>query len=136
MTRARRLRFAAVPALALTLFTPGCQLPPGACPAIAWINSISVDTSAYPGDVFVQVCTDAGCSDAPGASPTPSPDFSAPRGDGKTFELGMSTPDVVTARVYDASGTLLAETEELIDWTRSTDPCGGPATAPPVALDP
>ncbi|MBP2379317.1 hypothetical protein JOF42_002812 [Microbacterium phyllosphaerae] len=39
-------------------------------------------------------------------------------------------------RVYDDSGILIAETQETIAWTHSSDPCGGPSTAPPVVVAP
>ena len=120
----------------LALLLAGCSFPPGACPAVAWNNSIAVDSSAYPGEVFIQICTDSGCSAAPGVSPTPATDFSLRTGDGGAFHLGMTSPDRILVRVYDASGSMLSESEEPITWTRSTDPCGGPSTAPPIVLEP
>lgn len=114
----------------------GCTFPPEACTAIGWSNAVTIDSSAYGSDVFVQVCTDAGCSAAPGVEPTPSTDASIPeRGDAGMFGFGFDAPDDITVRVYDADGILLAQSEETIDWTHSTDPCGGPSTAPPVVLD-
>lgn len=113
----------------------GCAFPPGACTAIGWSNGITIDSSAYDGDVFLQVCTDAGCSAAPGAEPTPSSDASVPQqGEPGSFGFGFDAPEEITVRVYDVAGFLLSETEETIEWTHSTDPCGGPSTSRPVVL--
>ena len=49
---------------------------------------------------------------------------------------GFAAPDDITVRVYDDSGILIAETQETIAWTHSSDPCGGPSTAPPVVVAP
>ncbi|MFB4354453.1 hypothetical protein RAC69_14965 [Microbacterium sp. LS_15] len=120
---------------AVTLLA-GCAFPPGACTAIGWSNVVTIDSSAYGSDVFLQVCVDAGCSTAPGVETTPSTDLSVPeRGDAGAFGFGFSAPDDITVRVFDADGILLAESEETIDWTHSTDPCGGPSTAAPVVLE-
>ncbi|MEV4738191.1 MULTISPECIES: hypothetical protein [unclassified Microbacterium] len=114
----------------------GCSFPPGACTAIGWSNAVTIDASAYGSDVFLQVCTGAGCSPDPGVEPTPSTDLSVPeRGDAWAFGFGFDAPEEITVRVYDDGGILLSETEETIDWTHSTDPCGGPSTAPPVVLE-
>ncbi|KNY06415.1 hypothetical protein [Microbacterium sp. GCS4] len=114
----------------------GSAFPPGACTTIGWSNAVEIDPSAYGSDVFLQVCTDAGCSTGPGVEPTPSTDLSVPeRGDAGAFGFGFDAPDHIIVRVYDDGGILLSETEEPIDWTHSTDPCGGPSTAPPVVLE-
>ncbi|MFS0913133.1 hypothetical protein AB3M89_15230 [Microbacterium sp. 179-I 3D2 NHS] len=118
------------------LLLAGCTFPPGACTAIGWTNGVTIDATAYDGDVFLQVCSDAGCSLGPGAEPTPASDASVPaQGDAGSFSFGFDAPDEITVRVYDGGGVLLAESRETIDWTHSTDPCGGPSTAPPVVLE-
>lgn len=130
----RRAALAVITIAAATLLT-GCAT---ACPAIGWNNGLTIDASAYGGDVFLQVCVDgAGCSTAPGAEPTPSTDLSVPeQGEPGQFGFGFSAPDAITVRVFDASGVLIAESEESVEWTHSTDVCGGPSTAPPVVLEP
>ncbi|WP_144873564.1 hypothetical protein [Microbacterium sp. 1.5R] len=122
---------------ALALMLSGCAFtfPPGACSAVGWNNGVTVDAAAHGRDVFVQVCSDAGCSPEPGVEPTPETDASIPvRGDGGVFFFGFDAPDEITVRVYDGD-VLLAETRESIEWTHSTDECGGPSTAPDVVLE-
>ena len=124
----------AVIGLVVALLLPGCAT---ACPAIGWSNGVEIDASAYGPEVFLQVCSDAGCSADPGATPTPETDPSVPaQGDAGTFHFGFAAPDDITVRVYDGSGILIAETQEAIAWTHSSDPCGGPSTAPPIVLHP
>ncbi len=116
------------------LLLAGCAT---VCPAIGWSNGITIDSSAFGEGVFLQVCSDAGCSAGPGAQPTPESDSSIPvQGDAGAFFFGFAAPDRITVRVYDSAGALLAESDEPIDWTHSTDPCGGPSTAPPIVLKP
>jgi len=128
---------AAVGILGLALLTgaTGCAAPGLVCPAIGWINTLEVDASAFAGDVFVQLCVEAGCSSAPGETPSMSSDLAIPvsTGDG-VYEIGMTTPDEATVRVYDAAGALIQESEHVINWTLPTDPCGGPGTADPIIL--
>ncbi|WP_157560162.1 hypothetical protein [Microbacterium sp. H83] len=124
----------AVAGLVCALLLPGCA---SACPAIGWNNALTIDSSAYGPDVFVQVCSDAGCSAAPGAAPTPQTDFSVPaQGDAGTFSFGFAAPEQITVRVHDSAGILLSESEETVDWTHSPGPCGGPSTAAPLVLTP
>ncbi|WP_091225736.1 hypothetical protein [Microbacterium sp. 3J1] len=120
--------------LVVALLLPGCAT---ACPAIGWSNGVEIDASAYGSDVFLQVCSDAGCSAAPGVVPTPESEPSVPAlGEAGTVHFGFAAPDEITVRVYDISGILLSESEEPIAWTHSTEPCGGPSTAPPLVLRP
>ena len=122
----------AVIGLVVAVLLPGCAT---ACPAIGWSNGVEIDASAYGSDVFLQVCSDAGCSAGPGVTPTLETDLSVPvQGDAGTFHFGFAAPDDITVRVYDDSGILIAETQEPIDWRHSSDPCGGPSTALPVVL--
>lgn len=125
---------AAIVAPVIGLLLAGCAT---VCPAIGWSNGVTIDSSAFGGDVFLQVCSDAGCSSGPGAQPTPETDSSVPaQGEAGAFHFGFAAPDRITVRVYDSAGALLAESDEQIDWTHSTDPCGGPSTAPPIVLEP
>lgn len=114
---------------------PACA--ENACPAIAWNNTVTVDATAYGGDVFIQLCTDAGCSAAPGEEATPSSDPAMPvRQDETTFGFMMAVPDEAVVRVYAPDGSLIAESEHTISWTHSTDRCGGPSTAEPIVVHP
>ncbi|WP_309102531.1 hypothetical protein [Microbacterium sp.] len=125
----------AVMGFVLLLTLPACA--ENACPAIGWNNVVTVDAAAYGDDVFIQLCTDAGCSAAPGEEPTPSSDPATPvRADDTTFGFGMAAPDEALVRVYAADGSLVAESEHTISWTHSTDRCGGPSTAEPIVLQP
>ncbi|MGN7947709.1 hypothetical protein ACTJKH_03080 [Microbacterium sp. 22215] len=120
--------------LVVALLLPGCATT---CSAIGWSNGVEIDASAYGSEVFLQVCSEAGCSADPGVTPTPETDLSVPaQGDAGTFQFGFAAPDDITVRVYDDSGILIAETQETIAWTHSSDPCGGPSTAPPVVVAP
>lgn len=108
-----------------------------ACPAIGWINTVEVDASAFGPDVLVQFCVDAGCSAGPGEEPTPSSDMGAPlQNEDGVFSLSMTTPEQATIRVYDATGTLLHESDHDITWSHSTERCGGPSISDPVVLSP
>ncbi len=129
----RRAALAVIGIVGATLLT-GCAT---ACPAIGWSNGLTIDASAYGDDVFLQVCVDgAGCSAAPGVEPTPSTDPSIPeQGEPGEFGFGFSAPDVITVRLFDATGVLIGESDESVEWTHSTDVCGGPSTAPPVVLE-
>lgn len=129
----RRAALAVITIAAATLL-PGCAT---ACPAIGWSNGLTIDASAYGDEVFLQVCVEGtGCSVAPGVEPTPSTDLSVPeQGEPGQFGFGFSAPDSITVRVFDASGVLIAESEESVEWTHSADVCGGPSTAPPVVLE-
>lgn len=118
--------------------TTGC-VTFGACPAIGWTNAVALDTSAVAGVVSVQFCVEGECSPAPGTEPTSSTNLFmvTPQDDG-TWVLGldMSTPDVIDLRLFDAQNTLIHESEVSISWTHSTEPCGGPATADPIVVEP
>ncbi len=117
-------------AVLLVSLTACAQVFPRNCPAIGWTNTVEVDASAYGNDAFVQLCVLSRCSVAPGEREMPSDDASVPfRGEGDTFQLGMTAPEEVLIRVYSVHGTLVAEKEHEIDWTHSTDPCGGPSIA-------
>ena len=135
----RRLVTVAVLVLTGTLLTSCAQDPMidgDVCPAIGWDNAIQVDASDFGDDVFVQLCTDAGCSPAPGVTRTVDEDLAVPRGGNGVFQIGFAAPEVVTIRVYDAAGALLHDAEHNVDWTHTEGRCGGPSTAEPVVLTP
>ncbi|MFD5216021.1 hypothetical protein [Microbacterium sp. NPDC058345] len=128
-------RVLAVVGLALAgLLAAACSPDTQVCPAIGWNNHIEVDATAFGQDAFVQLCTEAGCSPQPGAHRTLPTDLSVPSPDAGAFSVGMTAPESVTIRVYDATGALLHESERSVDWTHSPGPCGGPSTATPVVL--
>jgi hypothetical protein len=147
--------------LMLTVCIPvaGCST---ACPAIGWVNSVTVELA---GDVsrvdIVQLCADGACSELrpePGtaaprtvvttpldatAQPTPEAQpamgpFYAEKIDADTwrFTVSMSSPDHVTAKALSSAGEVIAETDADLDWKRvgGSAQCGGPVEAPPVLL--
>ncbi len=134
-----------------------------ACPAIGWVNSVTVELAGDVSSVdTVQLCDGDSCSQlapqaAPSAtrsiSPTLSVDPSAPftpepqrtsapfyatRIDAGTwrFSVMMGSPDRVSAKALSASGEVVAETEADLDWKRvgGSAQCGGPSEASPVKL--
>jgi hypothetical protein len=146
-------------AIALLLATgmAGCSTP-NACPALAWMNSLTVTLDGSVEAVrLVELCADDVCSIrsdtpatfpvtsvSPGAIPAPArsaPPFSpysASKVDDRTwtFSLLMRAPERVTVRALSADGTVLAERVIALGWTRvgGSEQCGGPATAGPIIL--
>lgn len=149
----------AVLMLAVCIPVAGCS---NVCPAIGWVNSVTVELS---GDVSrvgtVQLCADGACSELrpePGtavprivvttpldakASPTPEAQpamapFYAERIDADTwrFQVNMSAPDHVSAKALSSTGEVIAETDADLDWRRvgGSAQCGGPVEASPVRL--
>ncbi|MFE4543130.1 hypothetical protein [Arthrobacter sp. NPDC056727] len=158
-----RLRSAAWLALLLPALLPatGCAT---VCPAIAWINSL---TMVLDGDTRVvarvQLCTKTVCSEATDglqrrpvlptatATPTGANGLGLPLGLGSPergiivertgtdtwrFGFDMDAPGAVTVRALDSAGKILAERKVSLEWKRigGTAECGGPATAAPVTL--
>lgn len=141
MRTARRARFAGAGLLVVaSLSMSGCVFPPGACTAIGWINTLTVDTAAVPGTAELQFCIDDECS--PRAEETPAPNEPLPvigasrDGDEWTLALDMNAPESILIRVFGADGALLLESDEPIAWTHSGDRCGGPSSADPLVLRP
>ena len=149
----------AVLMLAFGIPVAGCST---ACPAIGWVNSVTVELA---GDVSrvdaVQLCAEDACSELrpePGtavprivvttpldarASPTPEAQptmapFYAERIDADTwrFTVNMSSPDHVTAKALSSTGEVIAEKDADLDWKRvgGSAQCGGPVEASPVLL--
>jgi hypothetical protein len=150
---------AAVLLLAVCVPAAGCA---NACPAIGWINSVTVELA---GDVSrvatVQLCVAGGCSElspepgtaaprivetmplgptAPvtyGAAPSMAP-FYAEQIDARTwrFTVNMSSPDRVTAKALTAGGEVLIAKETDLEWKRvgGSAQCGGPSDVPPIKL--
>lgn len=112
---------------------PGCAV---ACPAIAYISAVSIDTDVVPGVAAVQICVEDECTASPGEEPDPTSLLGVSREDDGTWTavLDMRTPDEILIRLYDTGGVLLRESEESIVWTFTGGACPGPATADPVVL--
>lgn len=124
-------------AFGVLLGTTAC-MPPflNVCPAIGYVSGIAIDTSAYGDAIFVQVCAESECSLAPDDDPSTGEGSigASPTDDGWSVTFLAELPDTITVRVYEPGGGLVAEQEHDIDWTHSTERCGGPSTAPPVVL--
>jgi hypothetical protein len=113
----------------------GCSAPgPTASPA----PSVAVSDHYVP-------LPDGGFSPAPGPSippPTyPTAPFISSRQDGGRWTFvpsgaRNSTPDRVSLRALAADGTVLAEQENDLVWTKDDplNPCGSPVATPPVVL--
>ncbi|WP_217181392.1 hypothetical protein [Streptomyces sp. AC495_CC817] len=134
-------RFAAVSVLAVGVLagTTAC-MPPflDVCPAIGYVSAVSIDTGAFGEAILVQVCDGEECTLGPGDDPADSTtSFGAyPADDGWAVTFSAAVPDTVTVRVYDLVGAEIAQGDYDIDWTHSTERCGGPSTAPPIVLVP
>jgi hypothetical protein len=160
----RKLLTALVAVLAAGAMLAGCSTTPQfACTAIGWTNKATVTLDGAVQKVhIVELCVDGACSvtasemqrqdvplqlataipqDAQGPTPTSAPAVTPPIGSRLddhhwTFSMGMSSPKRVTVRANSAGGTVLAEREVTLRWTRvgGTERCGGPAEAAPIIL--
>jgi len=134
----------------------GCTV--GACPAIGYVRTLTVNVEGNIAAVSdVKVCNETQCSEpepsaaSPGPlktvvtelSPEPQPTltyapFYSHREDQDTwvFTVGYGDPAKVTVRALASNGTLLAEREQELIWTRvgGTEQCGGPVTTPPILV--
>lgn len=128
---------AAIATAVLLVALPGCAT---ACPAIGWINSVTVDVGAVDGVEDLQFCIDDECSPRTSEAPptgSVSTMLQADRdGDEWTLRLDMTAPETVVIRLFGADGALLQESEHALDWTPPTGECGGASTAPPIVLEP
>ena len=117
--------------LALT----GCAPPPVACPAIGWINSLTVELVGDTSSVAaVQLCTPHGCAPSPDLDPSSSWALVALTdrdGDSWSFSTDMSAPDELVVKTLTADGVVLSEEVVAPDWTRvgGREQCGGPSEA-------
>jgi hypothetical protein len=136
--------------------TTGCSI--NACPAIGYVRTLTVNIEGNVSVVSdVSVCNETGCSQpeptagtpvpmktvvtelSPGPEPTLSlPPFYSHREDQDTwvFTVSFGDPANVAVRALAADGTVLAEQERDLVWTRvgGTEQCGGPVTTPPIQL--
>jgi hypothetical protein len=142
------------------LLSAGCT--PELCPAIGWSSSLSVELNGDTRLVSeVQACHKGECStptklqgepidsyrpfdpdsparssSVPAATSEPSLDYSN-RVDDRAWAISfLSAPDTVTLRALTSNGTVLAEEQVELHWTRvgGTERCGGPLEADPVIL--
>ncbi|UZX02259.1 hypothetical protein F8G81_06230 [Arthrobacter sp. CDRTa11] len=134
---------------------PSTGCTPLACPAIGYVSSITVNIEGNAAAVDrVSVCGKTGCSQPePTAAPAPSKTvvtefapapqptvslapFYSHREDKDTwvFTLNSGTPPEVTVKAIAADGTVIAEKDQGLVWTRvgGTEQCGGPITTPPI----
>lgn len=126
------------------------------CPAVGWISTITV---RLEGDLTavddVEICTPEGCSvpdvtavqtaspkSAVPSSPVDPSASTAPFAAARTaviswlFTVRGSLPGEVDTRVLARDGTLLAEQQSRLEWTRvaGSEECGGPMTTQPITL--
>lgn len=126
--------------VAASLAMSGCGIVGTTCPAIGWINTMTVEVPGGASRVAdVQVCTPAGCSPTDPAELLSDPEIPSSQGvqgDTWTFSLGMSAPESVTVRALSAEGEVLAEIDAALEWHRvgGSEQCGGPGEAAPVSL--
>lgn len=128
-----------------------------ACPAIGWVNSVSIEVEGDAGAVQrLELCADGSCStraadeksgfnpvdppfpSASAADPSSDAGLGAGAADANTWEffVDMSAPDSVMVRAWAASGEILAEQDFPLDWKRvgGSERCGGPMSTPPLRL--
>lgn len=144
-------------ALAVSLPLSGCS---NACTTIGYVSTLTVNLEGDASTVDeVRICAGEVCSvsELPSASPRivvqesldakasptpapePSPSYYGARADADTwvftFTLGPH-PEHVSVRALAEDGTVLAEQENDLVWTRTggTAQCGGPVTTPPITL--
>lgn len=121
---------------AATLVTlTGCAPLPVDCPAIGWMNSLTVELEGDTSTVAtVQLCTEQGCAPAPDIDPSGPWGLVALTdrdGDSWTFSTGMLGPDELSVKALTADGVVISEQVVAPAWRRTggSEQCGGPATA-------
>lgn len=162
----RRLLIGLVAALTLSSVVSGCSplVPHLACPAIGWINTVTVILEGPVQNVsVVEFCAEGVCSTpSPGETqpdeplrpatanpqdatsyPTTAPTatvfpYGATKVDDRSwkFSLDMTSPKDATVRALTADGEVLAERDVTLTWTRvgGSERCGGPSEAAPILL--
>ena len=130
-----RVKISGVLGTATLLALTGCAPPPVACPAIGWINSLTVELVGDTSSVAaVQLCTPHGCAPSPDLDPSSSWALVALTdrdGDSWSFSTDMSAPDELVVKTLTADGVVLSEESVAPDWTRvgGSEQCGGPSEA-------
>ncbi len=102
------------------------------------IPETSVSPGAVPGPATSLPVTPDPTASGAAASGRPYSPFTASRVDDRTWKVSlmMRSPETVTIKAYSADGSVLAQREVQLDWTRvgGSEACGGPETAGPVRL--
>ena len=127
-------------AIVLCSALAGCSLST-ACPAIGWVNDLTVTLDGDVDDVdVVELCTGKTCSRPEGSQQAmegSTPFMASANGDATlTIHIGMQAPKAVSVRALSADGGVLAETRTYLEWKRvgGSERCGGPQETDPVAL--
>lgn len=123
--------------LLLGLALPACAPTVTACPAIGWINELTIQLEGHVSEVAkVQLCIQELCVPADDGVAPDALEQVAPMPEGGTadtwlFSTGMSTPDAFTVRVLSTDGTILTDVEAMPEWVRvgGSEQCGGPGEA-------
>ena len=126
-------RIVGFPGVALLLFATltGCSF--GACPAVAYLYSVEVETTGE--FASLEACADGDCvSSADAPTDTFLFTVTSTGADGWTVGSFPSTPDRLTLRARDDAGVATAEQRYDLEWTRTggSEHCGGPMSTPPV----
>ena len=108
-----------------------------ACPAIGWINALTIQLDGDVSEVAdVQLCIDDACVPTEdGAVPDDLAQVALDPQDGNSdewvFTTGMSTPAAFTVRVLAADGSILTDAAVTPEWIRGggSEQCGGPGDA-------
>jgi hypothetical protein len=118
----RKVSIPTLTGVAILLSLTGCASAlPSACPAIGWVNTLTVALEGETATVeTVQLCTENECASAAERD-----------GDSWTFSTDMMAPDQVTVRTLAADRQINSETDVEPDWERvgGSERCGGPAAA-------
>lgn len=135
--RAGRIVLTSTILLVTTLGLTACSPSGFVCPAIGWINELTV---TLDGDVSpvadVKLCVEDAC--VPMTAGTPPEELAqvalaAQNGstDEWVFTTSMNTPERFSVRVYSADGDVLTDRDVTAQWTRvgGSEECGGPAEA-------
>ena len=113
----------------------GCAPAPVACPAIGWVNSLTVEVTGQTSSVErVQLCTQEGCApgrDVDSSSPLSLIAVTEREGNTWTFATDMLSLEEVTIRALGSDGSIVSEESVRPDWKRvgGSEQCGGPSTA-------
>lgn len=127
----RRVTLAAAVLLCGTL--AGCAGPlTDACPAIGWMNTLTVEVTGDAARVaHVDLCVADGCASDPERPAELGVVRGTPTG-GDTWRFELSGgPEAFSVRVYDATDAVLADAPVQPEWVRvgGTERCGGPHEA-------
>lgn len=123
--------------LLATLSVASCSSGDVVCPAIGWINKLTIQLEGDVSQVAdVTLCVDDLCVPSEdGTAPDELAQVGQAAQDGNTgqwvFTTSMSTPESFSVRVLSADGTVLANAPASANWVRvgGSEQCGGPRQA-------